>query len=102
VKTQFGFYVFQVTKVKPASQQSLEQSRETIKNLLKSQRQQKALDKFIKDFRKDYKEKTICADDYAVAECKNAPKGKTDTAAASTPQGQPQQQAPQGGTNTSP
>jgi foldase protein PrsA len=99
VKTQFGFYVFEVTKVTPASQQSLEQSRETIKNLLKSQRQQKALDKFIKDFRKRYKEKTVCADDFAVAECKNAPKGKTDTTSATTPQGQPQQ--PQG-TQTSP
>jgi foldase protein PrsA len=96
VKTQFGYYVFQVTKVKPASQQSLDESRETIKNLLKSQRQQKSLDKFIKDFRKRYKEMTICADDYEVAECKNAPKGKTDTGAASggNPQGQPQ--APQG------
>jgi foldase protein PrsA len=109
VKTQFGFYVFEVTKVTPASQQSLDQSRETIKNLLKSQRQQKSLDKFIKDFRKSYKEKTVCADDFAVAECKNAPKGKTGTAPATNPQGQPQPQAPQGqpqapqgGTQTSP
>jgi foldase protein PrsA len=101
VKTQFGYYVFEVTKVKPASQQSLDQSRETIKNLLRSQRQQKSLDKWIKDFRKRYKEKTVCADDFAVAECNNAPKAKTDTGAASggNPQGQtpaPQGQAPQG------
>ncbi len=83
IKTQFGYYVFEVTKVTPASQQSLEQAKETIKNLLASQRQQKALDKFIKDFRKRYKEQTVCADDFAVAECKNAPKAKTDTGAAS-------------------
>jgi foldase protein PrsA len=97
VKTTFGYYVFEVTKVKPASQQSLEQSRETIKNLLQSQRQQKSLDTFIKDFRKRYKEQTVCADDFAVAECKNAPKAKTDTGAASggNPQGQ-QTPAPQG------
>jgi foldase protein PrsA len=99
VKAQFGFYVFEVTKISKASQQSLDQSRETIKNLLKSQKQQKALDTFIKDFRKRYKEKTVCADDFAVAECKNAPKEKTNTS-ATTPGGA--QTVPQGGTQTTP
>ena len=83
VKTQFGWYVFEVEKVTAASQQTLEQSKETIKNLLRSQRQQKALDAFIKSFREDYKDKTDCADDYRVAECKNAPKDETDTGPAS-------------------
>ena len=46
------------TKVTPASQQSLEQAKDTIKNLLESQRQQKALDDFIKDFREEYKDET--------------------------------------------
>jgi foldase protein PrsA len=102
VKTQFGFYVFEVTKVKKASQQSLAQAKDTIRNLLRSQREQKAIDSFVKDFRKKYKDKTNCADDYRVAECKNAPKGKTDTAPASggAPGGTqaPQQGAPQGAT----
>ena len=95
VKTQFGWYVFKVEKVTKASQQSLEQSKETIKNLLRSQRQQKALDEFIKSFREDYKDKTDCADDYRVAECKNAPKDETNTAPASggNPGAQPQQPA---------
>ena len=74
VKTQFGWYVFEVTKITPASQQSLEEAKETIKNLLRSQRQQKALDDFIKDFREDYKDDTNCADDYVVAECKQRPR----------------------------
>ena len=95
VKTQFGYYVVEVTKVTPAAQQSLDQSRDTIKNLLKSQRQQKALDRFIKDFRKRYKERTTCADAYAVAECKNGPKAKTNTTPASGSQQAPQQGAPQ-------
>jgi foldase protein PrsA len=100
VKTQFGYYVFEVSKVKPATQQSLGQAKETIRNLLKSQRQQKALDEFIKNFREDYKDKTVCADDYRIAECKNGPKEKTDTGPASGGSpggGQPQQtpQAPQ-------
>ena len=95
VKTQFGWYVFKVEKVTKASQQTLDQSKETIKNLLRSQRQQKALDEFIKSFREDYKDQTDCADDYRVAECKNAPKDETDTGPASggNPGGQPQQPA---------
>jgi foldase protein PrsA len=86
VKTQFGWEVFEVTKITPASQQSLDQARDTIKNLLRSQRQQKALDAFIKDFREQYKGKTNCSDDYRVAECKNAPKDKTDTGASQSNQ----------------
>ena len=93
VKTQFGWYVFEVEKITPASQQSQAQASETIKNLLRSQRQQKALDDFIKDFRENYRADTSCADDYEVAECSNGP-DETDTGAASggTPQGQGQQQ----------
>lgn len=93
VKTQFGWYVFEVEKVTPASQQSLEQSRDTIKNLLRSQRQQKTLDAFIKDFREEYKDETNCSDDYRVAECKNAPKEDTDTGASQS--NQPQQPQPE-------
>jgi parvulin-like peptidyl-prolyl isomerase len=78
VKTQFGWYVFEVEKITPASQQSLEQSKDTIRNLLRSERQQKALDEFVKDFREDYREKTECADDYRIEECSNAPKGGDD------------------------
>ena len=104
VKTQFGWYVFKVEKVTKASQQTLEQSKETIKNLLRSQRQQKALDGFIKSFREDYKDRTDCADDYRVAECKNAPKDETDTGPASggNPGAQPQQPAQAAPTPTPP
>jgi foldase protein PrsA len=104
VKTQFGWYVFEVDKVTKASQQTLEQSKETIKNLLRSQRQQKALDEFIKSFREDYKDQTDCADDYRVAECKNAPKDETDTGPASggNPGAQPQQPAQPAPTPTPP
>jgi len=95
VKTQFGWYVFEVTKITPASQQSLDQARDTIRNLLRSQRQQKSLDDWIKDFRERYKDKTTCADGYKTAECKNGPSAKTSTGPASggSPGGA---QAPQG------
>jgi foldase protein PrsA len=98
VKTQFGWYVFEVTKITPASQQSLDQSKDTIRNLLRSERQQKALDEFVKEFREDYREETECADDYRIEECSNAPKeqdtgpasGGNPGAPAPTPQPQPQ------------
>ncbi|MEA2331281.1 MAG: foldase protein PrsA [Thermoleophilaceae bacterium] len=99
VKTQFGWYVFEVEKITEASQQSLEQSKDTIRNLLRSERQQKALDGFIKDFREEYKDQTNCSDDYRVAECKNAPKEKTETAPAAgggqAPQPEPQAPTPE-------
>ena len=108
VKTQFGYYVFEVTNVKPPSQQSMEQAKENIKNLLRSQRQQKALDGFIKRFREDYKKKTACAKDFVVAECKNGPKqqspdqqgapqqGGQGAPPTGAPQGAPPTGAPQG------
>jgi foldase protein PrsA len=105
VKTQFGWYVFKVEKVTPASQQTLDESKDTIKNLLRSQRQQKALDAFVKQFREDYKDKTSCADDYRVVECKNAPKDESQTGPASggNPGGaQPQQPAQPAPTQTAP
>jgi foldase protein PrsA len=90
IKTQFGWYVFEVEKVTAASQQSLEESSDTIKNLLRSERQQKALDEFVKDFREDYKEQTECADDFRVAEvCANAPEeDRTGPASGGNPSGQ--------------
>ena len=96
VKAQFGYYVFEVDKVKPASQPSLEDVKDQISQSLRSANEQKVLNDFIKDFREKYKEQTECADDFRIAECNNAPEEeKTDTGPASggvpgTPQ------APQG------
>ncbi|MEA2129775.1 MAG: foldase protein PrsA, partial [Solirubrobacteraceae bacterium] len=95
VKTQFGYYVFEVTKETPASQQSLKQSSPAIKQQLDAQNKQKADDKFNQDLRKKWKEKTNCGDGYVMTQCKNAPPEKTSTAPAGqtapvpTPQQQP-------------
>jgi foldase protein PrsA len=94
VKTQFGWYVFEVTKITPASQQPLEEARETIRNLLKSEREQEALDSFIEDFQEKYSEETQCADDYVVDECDNAEDEQTATGPASG--GAPQTAPPSG------
>jgi foldase protein PrsA len=92
VKTQFGWYVFEVTKVTPPRTQTFGQAKETLRNQLRGQRQQKALNDFVKKFREKYKDKTNCASGYVIAECKNAPKSKTQT----VPGGGPQQGAPPG------
>jgi foldase protein PrsA len=77
VKTQFGFYVFQVQKITPKSQQTLDQAKATIRGILASENQQKALDSFIKDFQNEWREKTECRSGYVTADCSNAPKAKT-------------------------
>ncbi|MCW3012444.1 MAG: peptidylprolyl isomerase [Solirubrobacterales bacterium] len=82
VKTQFGYYVFKVQKITKASQQSLKQSTETIKQLLASQNQQKALDTFVEDFRKKWKSETSCKDGFVTQDCENAPKPKTTSTGA--------------------
>ena len=102
VKTQFGWYVFEVTDVTEPSEQSLEQAKETIRNVLKSESQQKALQAFVEDFREDFKDETTCREGFVVPECSNAPKEETDTGPASggAPGGgqapPPQGAAPQG------
>ncbi|HYH89398.1 MAG TPA: peptidyl-prolyl cis-trans isomerase [Solirubrobacteraceae bacterium] len=76
VKTQFGHYIFQVQKITPASQQTLEQAKATIRGILASENQQKALDTFIKDFQSEWKDKTNCRSGFVTQDCKNAPKPK--------------------------
>ena len=97
VETQFGWYVFEVTKITPAEQQSVEEAAETIRNLLRAEREQKALDDFIEDFREKYKDETACADGFVIQDCENAPEPEdTGPASGGSPQGAPQQQVPQG------
>jgi foldase protein PrsA len=82
VKTQFGYYVFEVDKIQKATQQSLDQAKETIRQTLASQNQQKALDKFVSDFQKKWKERTTCRDDYMAQVCKGAKATPTPTPSA--------------------
>jgi foldase protein PrsA len=73
VKTQFGYYVFEVTKVTEADQQTLKEATDTIKQTLASQNQQKAIETFSKDFRKKWKERTECREPYVFSQCKGEP-----------------------------
>jgi parvulin-like peptidyl-prolyl isomerase len=100
VKTQFGWYVFEVSKVTASKQQTLEESKTSIKQILASQNQQSALKKFGDDYRNRYKKTTDCRKGYVVDDCKNAPKKKaTTTTAPAGTSGSGQQQ---GTTTTAP
>jgi foldase protein PrsA len=90
VKTQFGYYVFEVTKITPASQQTLAQAKETIRQTLQSQNQQKALEAFSKEYSERWKEKTDCREGYVIQQCKQGPK-TTPTPTPGAPQAPPQQ-----------
>jgi foldase protein PrsA len=84
IKGQFGYYVFEVTKVTKASQQSLAQATALIQQTLTGQQQttaQTAVDKVAK---KQWLAKTNCLTAYAMADCKGykAPKTSTTTTPA--------------------
>jgi len=85
IKTQFGYYVVEITKITKATQQSLEEARDTIKQVLTQEKQQKALSKFSEEYRKEWTEKTDCRKGFAIQGCKNGPKESTATTAATTP-----------------
>jgi foldase protein PrsA len=88
VKTQYGYYVFTVTNVTAASQQTQAEAKETIKQTLQSQNQQTALDKFVKDFTARWKEKTECSEGYKTSDCKNGPKATpTPSVQGTVPEG---------------
>ena len=99
VKSQFGYYVFRVTKDTPASQQTLEQAKDSIRRQLMSQNQQTALQKFVGKFQKKWKSRTECRKEFRVPTCKNAPKqrGQQGGPGAVPQQGGGAQQVPQQG-----
>jgi foldase protein PrsA len=76
VKTPFGYYIYVVKTIKPASQESLDKVKSTVKQTLVSTREQAALTKFVKEFKKNWTAKTDCQPEYVVPDCKQykAPK----------------------------
>ena len=86
VKGQFGYYVYEVTKITKATQQSLAQATPLITQTLNGQNQtsaQSALDKQVKSA---WLSQTNCRSDYSMADCKGykAPKVPTSTSTAPT------------------
>lgn len=84
VKTPFGYYVFNVTKVLPTSQQTLKQAESSISQQITSAEAQKHLSKFVTEFKKKWLEKTECRSGYVVPDCKEYKAPKTSTSTSST------------------
>ncbi|CAA9470222.1 MAG: hypothetical protein AVDCRST_MAG65-706 [uncultured Solirubrobacteraceae bacterium] len=77
VKTSFGYYVLEVDKINKGSQQSLADSKESIRQALIEEKRQKALTDFVADYEKRWRSKTECRDGFKVPElCDNAPEPK--------------------------
>lgn len=81
IKSQFGYYLFRVTDIMPATKQTLQKATAQIKQQLQSTNQQKAFDDFQKEFDSKWRKKTKCADDFIIDKCKNAPEKKGATGA---------------------
>jgi foldase protein PrsA len=95
----FGWYVFEVTKIKPSTQQSLTQATPLIKQILQGQSQTSAQTAVDNQAKKQWLQKTTCRTAYAMADCKGYKPPKTTSTAA--PQTQTQT-APPASTATAP
>jgi foldase protein PrsA len=86
VKGQFGYYVFEVTKITPSTQQTLAEATPMIKQQLASQSQTSAQTAVDNKAKKDWLSQTTCRAAYAMADCKGykAPKTATTSGTATT------------------
>ncbi len=84
VKGQFGYYLFEVLKVTPATHQTLAQATALIRQQLTSQQQQGAQTAVDNRAKKDWLSQTTCRPQYAMADCKGYKAPKTATTGTST------------------
>lgn len=85
VKGQFGYYVVQVTKITPATQESLAKATPTIKQTLTTTLQTDAENAVNKRAKKDWLSKTKCRAEYAIASyCGGYKAPKTATTSSTT------------------
>jgi foldase protein PrsA len=73
IKTQFGYFVFTVTRIRAARKPSLAKARGTIKQTLLAEAQQSAIDAFVKDFTERWRAKTQCTKGFETTDCANGP-----------------------------
>jgi foldase protein PrsA len=84
VKAEAGYYVFEVTRVFRARQQTLDEARPTIERLLISERRRKRLGEFTERFRAKWTSRTECREDYVTSDCRNGSGEKGQPATASS------------------
>ena len=89
VKTPFGYEVFRLQKITPATKQTVAQATPLIRQLIVTQKQSTTLSDFVKKFEAKWKSRTTCASGYVVApDCKNAPKTSTTSTTSGATTGQ--------------
>ena len=82
VRGQFGWYIVRVTKVTPARQNSLADSRAAIRSQLEQTKGQAELTRFGREFQERWSEKTNCRTGYVIDQiCGNAPKPRATATA---------------------
>jgi foldase protein PrsA len=79
VKGQFGYYVFEVTKITPATHQTLAQVTSQIKSQLTSTAQTDAQNAVDAQAKKDWQSQTKCRAQYAMSDCAGYKAPKTAT-----------------------
>jgi foldase protein PrsA len=84
VKGQFGWYVFEVTHITPATHQSLAAATSLIRSQLSSQNQQNASTAVNNQAKNDWLTQTTCRGEYAMADCNGYKAPKTATTGSST------------------
>jgi foldase protein PrsA len=82
VKGQFGYYVFDVTKITPAKHQSLAQATALIRQTLVGQGQTNAQNAINKTASSHWRSQTSCRAAYAMADCSGYKAPKTGTTGA--------------------
>lgn len=86
VKGIFGYYVLEVTKITPATQESLAKATPAIKSTLTSTQESDAENSVLKASEKAWKKSTTCrTPNYQGSYCSNYVKPKTTTTATTTP-----------------
>jgi foldase protein PrsA len=81
IKTQYGYYLFEVTKTTEGKQQSFNDAADQIRQTLQQTRTQEAQQKFQTEFTEKWRKKTTCAEAFLVPEvCGNAPEPEGATA----------------------
>jgi foldase protein PrsA len=81
---QFGFYIFEVALIKPATQQSLAQATALIRQTLASTQQTSAQTAVDSRAKKDWLSQTKCRSPYTMADCSGYKAPKTSTTGATT------------------
>jgi foldase protein PrsA len=85
IQGQFGWYVYEVTKITKPTQQTLAQATPLIQQTLQGQQQTTAQTALDKQAKKAWLSQTKCRSAYAMADCSGYKAPKTSTATTPTP-----------------